>query len=387
MNYTNPVKRREFIRISSCSAILGITSCSNLEPENDQVETMNNENTNSDHTFPLIEVSGNSYDMGYQHGTQTAGIVERYLVWIEIMTGKSRDVLCRNAMKFLPYFESFSPSFVDEIRGLAEGADISFEEAMLCQVRGEAANVQEGGCTAFAVKGSVTLDGQTLAGQNQDLPVEYADVSILLKVKPNDGRPRAIMFTFAGQLGFTGMNEHGVAHFLNMVYDFKWRLGLNHYPIKRVMLEKRTTAECIELFAKNRTCSARNHLLCDGSGSITDVEVRPEGIAVFKDEHPDCVVHANHYVTPEFSGYETLTLPDSPHRFSRMHELIEKNWGSITVDTMKNILADHDRHPVGICRHEPGMHSISGYIAEPAKHLFHVRRGHGCLGNWQAYEV
>ena len=137
----------------------------------------------------------------------------------------------------------------------------------------------------------------------------------------------------------------------------------------------------------NRTCSARNHLLCDGQGNITDVEVRPESIAIFKDEHPDCIVHANHYVTPEFSVYETNSLPDSRQRFARMHSLIKENWGTITLQTMKTILADHEGYPMSICRHDPNMHSISGYIAEPSKGLYHVRRGHGCLGHWHAYEV
>jgi hypothetical protein len=55
---------------------------------------------------------------------------------------------------------------------------------------------------------------------------------------------------------------------------------------------------------------------------------------------------------------------------------------------LKTILADHAGDPSGICRHgATGWHSISGYIAEPAKGLFHVRRGHGCLGTWQTYEV
>ena len=341
----------------------------------------------TENMFPLIEVSGNSHEMGYQHGVQAANIIARYLLWIEMMTGKSRDELCPKAMKFLPFFEKFSPSYVEEIKGLAKGADISFEEAMLCQVRDEADYMNDGGCTAFALKGSATTNGQTLAGQNQDLPPEYSDVAILLKVKPTDGRPRAIMFTFAGQLGYTGMNEYGVAHFLNAVYDPKWQPGINHYPLKRVMLEMQTTEECVKLFKKNRTCSSRNHLLCDGRGSITDIEVRPEGIAVFKDEHPDCIVHSNHYITPEFSIHNTNSLPDSRDRFDRMHSLIKENWGSITLQTMKAILADHEGYPHSICRHGQDMHSISGYIAEPAKGLFHVRRGHGCTGNWHAYEV
>ena len=59
-----------------------------------------------DHTFPLVEVEGSAYEMGYQHGAQAADLVQRYLLWIERLTGKSRDVLCRNAMDFWPLIES-----------------------------------------------------------------------------------------------------------------------------------------------------------------------------------------------------------------------------------------------------------------------------------------
>src|SRR5436309_2770944 len=146
---------------------------------------------------------------------------------------------------------------------------------MLCQARAEASHSGEGGCTAFALTGKATADGKPLAGQNQDLEPEYSDVAILLRVRPTDGRPAALMFTFAGQLGYSGMNQFGVAHFANALYDFQWRSGLPHYPLKRVMLEKQTVAECIELLRRNRTCSAANIVLCDGRGHVADVEARP----------------------------------------------------------------------------------------------------------------
>ena len=338
--------------------------------------------------FPLIEVAGSSYEMGCQHGAQASGLIERYLLWIEKLTGMSRDLLCQNAMALLPMMEALSPSLVEEVRGLAHGAGISFEEAVLCQARAEAAHIGEGGCTAFALTGSATADGQPLAGQNQDLEPEYTDVAILLRVKPNDGRPRALIFTFAGQVGYSGMNEYGLAHFANALYDCDWQPGLPHYPLKRVMLEKQTIDECVELLTKHRTCSAANVLLSDGNGRIADVEVRPEGIALFQDEHPDCCLHTNHYLTAQFAAYETHSLPDSVPRLVRMRALIKENWGAITVDSMKTILADHEGDPGGICRHgSKGMHSISGYIAEPKAGVLHVRRGHGCLGSWTAYEV
>ena len=340
------------------------------------------------HAFPLFEVSGSSYEMGYQHGAQAADLVRQYLLWIERLTGMSRDVLCRNAMSFLPAIEALSAQFVEEIRGLADGAGISFEEAVLCQVRTEAAKVPDGACTGFALKGEATAGGQTLAGQNQDLEPEYADVAMLLRVKPNDGRPRALMFTFAGQLGYSGMNEHGVAHFANALYGFKWRPGLPHYPMKRAMLETSSVGECIELLSSHKTCSAHNVVICDGVSGIADVEIRPEGIAVFQDDGPDWRVHTNHYVTPGFARHEDNALPDSCDRLDRMRLQLKEHWGEITVDTMKAILADHEGDPAGICRHgTENMHSISGYIAQPAEGVLHVRRGHGCLGTWTAYEV
>jgi isopenicillin-N N-acyltransferase-like protein len=129
-------------------------------------------------------------------------------------------------------------------------------------------------------------------------------------------------------------------------------------------------------------------VICDGQGNIADVEIRPEGIAIFTDDDPDWRIHTNHYLTPEFAPYETGQLPDSPARLTRMRALVKEQWGSITVDAMKALLADHDGDPAGICRHgETRMHSISGYIAEPARGVLHVRRGHGCLGTWHAYEV
>ena len=326
--------------------------------------------------------------MGRQHGEQARALVKKYLVWIERITGEPWDRLCRNAMSFLPAMEGLSPKLVEEIRGLADGAGISFPEAVLCQVRAEASHSWDGGCTAFALRGEATAGGMVLAGQNQDLEPEFADVAILLRVRPNDGRPRALMFTFAGQLGYAGMNEYGVSHFANALYGFKWRSGLPHYPLKRLILEQKTVQEAIGLLEKNRTCSAANIVLADGRGGIGDVEIRPEETVIYHDHHADRRLHTNHYLTSRFVRFEDDYLSDSRPRLERIRALVSQAWGKIDVGTMKDFLADHQGDPGGICRHgERGMHSISGYIAEPAKGILHVRRGHGCLGTWTAYQV
>lgn len=339
--------------------------------------------------FPLVQVSGSAYEMGYQHGTQAAPLVRKYLLWIEKTTGRDRLELGSRALSFQPLIEALNPLFIEEVRGLAHGAGISFAEAMVCQARGEAARAPlSDGCTAFAFTGTATRDGAPLAGQNQDLPPEFADLGIVLHLQPADGRPRAITFTFAGQLGYMGMNQLGVAHFANAVGNAPWQMGLPHYPLKRVLLEQRTVDDCLDILKQHRTCSAANMVFCDGQGNIADVEIRPEGIALYADGHPHRRLHTNHYLTPEFAPHEPSPRPDSIHRLQRLRELVEERWGEIDVDTLQQIMADHQGDPGAICRHgEGGSHSICGYIAEPARNLFHVRRGHGCLGTWTAYEV
>jgi len=354
--------------------------------------------------FPLVEVRGSAYEMGRQHGEQAAELVRSYLLLIERLTGQPRGLLCRNAMRFLPYIRALSEPLVDEVRGLADGAGISLEEAMLCQVRGEAAQVWEdgqvppqvvsekpnrpGGCTAFALRGQATKGGNVLVGQNQDLAPEFSEVSIMLRVRPSDGRPRALMYTFAGQLGYFGMNEYGVTNYANAVYDFKWQPGLNHYPLKRAILEQHSVREGVDLARRHRVCSAANIVTSDGQGQIVDIECRPEGVALYAGEHSDAIVHTNHYLTEEFRPLETGSLPDSFARHRRLSELIRQNWGGVTVELLREMLADHEGDPAGICRHGAGgMHTTSGHIAEPQKGLLHVRRGHGCLGSWKTYTV
>ena len=129
------------------------------------------------HQFPLVQVKGSAHEMGRQHGEQAGPLVRKYLLWIERLTGRPRRLLCQNAERFLPMLQRLSPKFVEEVQGLSEGAGISLPEALLCQVRAEASHTWDGGCTAFALKGEATADGEVLIGQNQEMEPEFADVA------------------------------------------------------------------------------------------------------------------------------------------------------------------------------------------------------------------
>lgn len=339
------------------------------------------------HEFPLIEVKGDARQMGRQHGEQAGPLIHRYLAWIEKSCGRPRDELAVGALRLLPFIERLSPRYIEEIRGLAEGAALSFEEALLCQVRGEAARAAPDGCTAFALRGAATVDGAPLAGQNQDLPPEFGDLGIVLHIKPSDGRPRAMTFTFAGQLGYMGTNQHGVSHFANGL-NGPWCPGLPHYPLKRVLLEQPDIDACLNILHLHPVSSCANMVFCDGQGRVADTEIAPGRVLLQGEEDADVRLHTNHWLHPEFAAAQPAYADESRLRLERIRALVHQHWGALDVGCLQEILADHQGDPGAICRHgEGGTHSVAGYIAEPAKGLFHVRRGHGCSGTWRSYKV
>ena len=92
------MKRRAFLFVAAESAAIaagaGLPSDAAQQPASD--------------AFPLIEVSGDAYHLGYQHGKQAATLIQRYLLWIQKLTRKPLPELCANAARFLPLIENLS---------------------------------------------------------------------------------------------------------------------------------------------------------------------------------------------------------------------------------------------------------------------------------------
>ena len=341
--------------------------------------------------YPLVQVSGAPYEMGVQHGEQAKPQIDRFL---DLLIGnRDRAALLSRTDTFAPLFEKYVPERVEEIRGLAEGAKISFQEALLLQIRGEIHGVQsEGACTAFAIGPRMTASGEILIGQNSDMTKAMEDVGIVLHLIPKDG-PRILMWTFGGHLGYHGMNSAGVAHFANALGGGpNWRLGLPHYPVKRELLRQRTVAECLDVLDRMPVCSSGNYVLTGGCGTIIDVELTPEGYGTLDDAGEGFIVHTNHFLSPRFATVETDTksLKDSFPRLSRFRQLVQEHAGGITVERLQQFLADHDNHPTSVCRHGGDgetSKTVASLVAEPASGKFHVGYGNPCQQRFQTYDV
>ena len=349
--------------------------------------------------YPLIEARGNHGELGRQHGEQCREQLRAFLDYLGSTLKLSREQVHARALRFFPLFERHCHDLVEEIRGLAEGAGVSFAEALAVQVRGEMGLVVSEGCTTFVISSRGAAEGKILIGQNSDMDPAIEALGYMLRLRPV-GKPAVLMWTFGGQIGYHGMNDAGVAHFANSLGGGPaWRVGLSHYPIKRMMLECKTVDEILDLLRRIPVCSSGNYVICDGGGQIADVELTPTGFAVIRDEGEGFISHTNHFLCGPHAcsaNYEA-SVADSFPRLERMRNLVVGRFGTLTVADLQTFLADHEGQPTSICRHphagpdHPSVsargRTVASLIAEPGASRVHVSRGNPCNAGYGTYQL
>jgi len=345
--------------------------------------------TNESFEYPLVRARGTHRELGRQHGEQAAERIKAHLDVICSGQKLSREQLRRRAVRFQPMFERHCPHLLDEIGGLAEGAGITLAEAMACSIRGEIASAREEGCTAYVIGRKGTAEGGIIAGQNSDMTNEVIPLGYVLHLQPKD-KPEVLIWTFGGMIGYHGMNSAGVAHFANALGGGpKSRFAMPHYPLKRMMLECTSLEQVLELLRKIPVASNGNYVLCDGHGSIMDVEATTDGPEILRENGAGFLAHTNHFLCPRYARRENFeqSWQDSFPRLDKMNELIHSRYGSLTVADIQRYLKDHTGHPTSICRHNGESRTVASLIAEPARRRMHVAGGYPCQSRYVTYTM
>jgi isopenicillin-N N-acyltransferase-like protein len=372
MNPRN-LSRRQALGLVGTAAVLPAAPAGSGEPDQ----------------YPLYRARGAHRELGRQHGEQATRQIKAH---IEVMCSQqrlSREQLRRRAAQFQPAFDRYCPHLLEEMRGLAEGAGVAFEEAMACNIRGELRFARQEGCTAYVIGRSGGAKREIIAGQNSDMGPEVIQLAYVLHLEPQ-GKPEVLIWTFGGMLGYHGLNSAGVAHFENALGGGpRTRFGLPHYPVERMMLECVRLEQVFDLLRKMPVEYSVNYVLCDGEGAIADAESTPEGPQILRDQGAGYLVHTNHYLYERFATPENFSrsLADSFPRLDRIDSLIKSRYGSIEVDDIKHFLSDHSGRPTSICRHGGSMRTVASLISEPAQRRMHVAVGNPCQHRYVAYSM
>ena len=333
-----------------------------------------------------IRLTGDPRSRGIQHGQKLASQIKRLLaddcarINCHLSHPLSMEKIYTYVQPFASEIERELPSIAEEIKGLAEGAEISYEQALLLQVRREVLMLISKGdnsdCSSFALPINTLTVAQTI-----DLNSSFSEFGTVFQIAKWKETPEILMFSFAGLLGYMGMNSSGLAIAINMVSSGDWQLGVPPYLLVRHLLELHTVEECIEAIAKIRRSSSRSLTICDVNRCIT-VEMTATSFVILEG---DKLFHTNHYLSSDLSSKDTINFlarHSSVQRLSRLQELAAKLPNMPSTENIFELFADHENYPVGLCSHANNdlrrTETVATVVMHPNIGTMYVRKGMPC---------
>jgi len=260
------------------------------------------------------------------------------------------DQVTAFAEKYQPYLEQNWPQYVAEMRGVAAGAGVPYNDILALNVRTEIAfGTFNDGCTSLSWLGEKT----SLLAQNWDWNVEQGENLICLKIRPEKG-PNVDMITEAGIIGKIGLNGKGVGCALNAIKAPG--ASFTKLPVHlalRTILESDSRQAAIATLDKAGVASACHILIADATGG-TGLECSSDDIVKLEMNKAGIVTHTNHYVAEHAPSVKEAQdwLADTRFRLDRINELLNAaKEESVSPDAVERMLSDEvEGGGAAICR-------------------------------------
>lgn len=349
--------------------------------------------------FPMIELKGSPYEIGFQHGkVLTAEIRANLKLYFEMVngyTGMDPDLCLTRAGKFQEAIREHAPELLEEMQGMAAGAEVSLDEILFLNARTElvsrkpSTETQSGECTAIGLTGERTTNAQAIIAQNWDWHERVSATSAVFLLEPADA-PKAVFLAEAGQVGKIGLNQYGVGVALNILMTGEMAYGLPVHVLLRMVLGTRSAGEAVSLIKNCPRGGTSHFLIGDEGGGMMGLELTPDTVAELKPES-GAVIHTNHYCDAALAEKDVgrLLMVDSTARFDRAVSLVSgrKQWD---VQSLSELFTDHAGHPGSICRHvnrsDPEylhMMTVASIIIDLAARKMFVTHGQPCKAAYQ----
>jgi isopenicillin-N N-acyltransferase-like protein len=331
---------------------------------------------------PVIEVAGTHREMGWQIGEAAREQVQHSVANAHILIDQSYNTLELTwaganiqARKYLPFAEERYPQYVDELRGIAEGANVSFDDLMVVNameaVTMDALHLTR--CTTFAVNETRTADGHVLLAHNEDwIPEDENDVYVI-SAKPND-EPPFLAMTYGGLLPNVGFNAYGIAQAIDSVYPNDSRIGIPRLVVARAVLASRRISGALGRTLVSHRAAGYNHLIAHESGEMYSVEVSARRFDILHGTD-GYITHTNHYLSPTMKEIEKdpEELISSRVRYFRANRLLREN-STHTIKTLQSIQKDRES-------------TITAFVIDLTAREMHIAWGNPCQNIYHTYHL
>ncbi|KAL5341628.1 acyl-coenzyme A:6-aminopenicillanic acid acyl-transferase-domain-containing protein [Aspergillus crustosus] len=305
---------------------------------------------------PEVIASGTPYEIGLAHGRQIpsriATCIQNYERLFQETAEADWPESKARAATYLPALEQNEPDLVEEMKGIAEGADVEFLDILALNLRSEISLTNySDGCTSV-----VTADpgsSSVYLAQNWDWVGEAATSTAFFDIS-KVGKPRIRMLGEAGIVAKFGFNEAGVGVCMNAIRCgtvSKTQLPV-HLAMRRV-LECRSFDEAFAMLTQKGLASCVNLMIADKTGKIATIECTPKGLApIWPEAGSRTTFHTNHLWAPGVP--EGIWDHPSKNSFSRLERIKKLSSGEVgSMEKIRSWMSDEEGTPVSICRSTP----------------------------------
>lgn len=349
---------------------------------------------------PYLCLSGNPFEVGFGHGAARADALTAFihddlcrinkLVPAAVTLAGLRPLLAEYAAAIT----AATPALGLEIAGLADGAGVPLDVAVLLQARREIIGYQKiparGDCTTYASLVAGPSQSPVLA-QTVDLNGNLDDQIAVLDISLSGSARRALVVSFGGLLGYLGINSDGLAIGLNLVLGGAWHPGLPPYLAIRHLLDNAgCVAEAVEILNGLPLASSRSLTLCDRT-AVACVEILGDQSRVIAGSSggTEQSTHTNHYLHPDFASADELNI------FARNSSLLRlKACQSALAEASRGIgVEDHFAllSQSAICVGDTGdirrERTVAAVVMLPERRELHLRPGDPSHSSTQIFRM
>ena len=320
----------------------------------------------------IVVLEGSPYNRGLKHGRTLKGeineVIGKWKTHLETDYKVEADAFIEKFFEktdFLGAINRWTPDLLEEVRGVADGADIDFDTVLLFQLLdeewGNAEEVAGDHCSGVGV--DKQSGRPAMIAQNMDVGGFYNGYQTLLHIKYPNSDLETLVFTCAGLIALTGMSNKPVGVTVNTLSQLAHsRDGLPVAFVIRGLLKQKSQEKAVDFLYNIKHASGQNYII-GGKKNVYDFEASANKVSRYVPfKNARVVYHTNHplanddyndtrqwLTTNETTNDSSKIADSSGTRFQVLEKRLKGNSSLLEVDIFESILKSCDSAPFPVC--------------------------------------
>ncbi len=313
----------------------------------------------------VITLEGSPYERGVCHGRlMREAIGEALSLWerayVQDAFGMSRAEFALEVERrtdFYPAIKRWTPDLLDELKGIADGADADFREVYAFNLADECYELEglprPERCSSIGVWRSESLP--PLVAQTLDIEPFWDGLQTVQRIVDPDGSSATLVLAYPGLIGMNGMSGRGFGLCMNSLSELaSARSGLPVTMVIRGALAAADLDAAVRFLTDVPHATGQNYLLASDEG-VVDLECSSGGVTRYEpDQTGGVLLHTNSPLASH--DYRPGCVPRGGAQSGHQAELVADS--EARVRSMERFL-DGDRSGPDLARTKRALRSVA----------------------------